>query len=140
MATWPYAIAAAVTVLMMSAPLSAQTPKELKTKSGASVVMVNLVSAPPDCSVSPGPVAVPTVREKPANGIVQMLIVPTNVAASGNCPARKVPTIALIYTPNKDFTGIDLVQIEIEIGNRSTSLSYRIKVESKAEQPQKDQL
>jgi hypothetical protein len=50
---------------------------------------------------------VPTLPEKPANGVVQMLIVPTDVAAAGKCPARKVPSIALIYTPNKDFVGVD---------------------------------
>lgn len=125
---------------LSSASSGAQAPKELKTKSGASVVVVNFINARPDCSVSPGPVAVPTVREKPANGMVHMLVVPTDVAASGKCPARKIPTIALIYTPNKDFVGTDALQIEVETGNRTTSLSYRVKVESKAEQSGKDQL
>jgi hypothetical protein len=78
--------------------------------------------------------AVPVVREKPTNGIIQMMIIVTDVAASGKCPAPKIPTAALIYTPNKDFVGKDTVQIEVEAGNQTTSFSYRITVEAKAEQ------
>ena len=66
--------------------------------------------------------------EKPANGTMQMQILVSDVAANGNCPARKIPTIALIYTPNKDFVGTDSVQIEVEVGNRTTYLSYRLAV------------
>jgi hypothetical protein len=113
---------------------SAQSPKELKTKSGTSVVVVNLLNPRPDCSANPGPIAVPVIREKPANGVIQMLIIATDVAASGKCPARKIPTTALIYTPNKDFVGTDTVQIEVEAGNRTTSLSYRITVQAATEQ------
>jgi len=113
---------------------SAQGPKELKRKSGTSVVVVNFLNPRPDCSANPGPIAVPVIREKPANGIIQMLIIATDVAASGKCPARKIPTAALIYTPNKDFVGTDSVQIEVEAGNRTTSLSYRITVQAAAEQ------
>jgi hypothetical protein len=123
-----------VTILALcSVPAFAQNPKELKTKSGTSVVMVNFLNARPDCSANPGPIAVPVIREKPANGMVQMLIVPTDVAASGKCPARKIPTTALIYTPKKDFVGTDSVQIEVEAGNRTTVLSYRITVQAAAE-------
>jgi hypothetical protein len=124
----------AVTVVALcSTPASAQSPKELKTRSGTSVVMVNFVNPRPDCSANPGPIAVPVIREKPANGFIQMLIVPTDVAASGKCPARKIPTTALIYTPKKDFVGTDSVQIEVESGNQATLLSYRITVQAAAE-------
>jgi len=123
----------AIAVALSGMTASAQTPKELKTRSGSSVVVVNLVSARPDCSSNPGPIAVPVVREKPANGIIQILILATDVAASGKCPARKIPTTALIYTPNKGFAGTDLVQIEIEEGNKTTSLSYKITVQAAAE-------
>jgi hypothetical protein len=112
----------------------AQSPKELKTKSGSSVVVVNFLNARPDCSANPGPIAVPVIREKPANGIMQLMIVATDVAASGKCPARKIPSTALIYTPNKDFIGTDSVLIDVETGNRTTSLSYRITVQAAAEQ------
>lgn len=97
------------------------------------MVMVNFVNPRPDCSANPGPIAVPVIREKPANGFIQMLIVPTDVAASGKCPARKIPTTALIYTPKKDFVGTDSVQIEVESGNQTTLLSYRITVQAAAE-------
>ena len=124
----------ALTILVLcSTPASAQSPKELKTRSGTSVVMVNFVNPRPDCSANPGPIAVPVIREKPANGFIQMLIVPTDVAASGKCPARKIPTTALIYTPKKDFVGTDSVQIEVESGNQTTLLSYRITVQAAAE-------
>jgi hypothetical protein len=127
-------MAMAVTILMLCGmPAFAQSPKELKTRSGTSVVMVNFVNARPDCSANPGPIAVPVIREKPANGVVQMLIVPTDVAASGKCPARKIPTTVLIYTPKKDFVGTDSVQIEVESGNQTTLLSYRITVQAAAE-------
>jgi hypothetical protein len=125
----------AVTALALSGTLAyAQSPKELKTKSGSSVVVVNFLNARPDCSANPGPISVPVIREKPANGIIQMQILATDVAAAGKCPARKIPTTALIYTPNKDFIGTDSVQIEVEAGNRTTSLSYRITVQAAAEQ------
>jgi hypothetical protein len=113
---------------LCSSTASADTPKELKVKSGTSVAVVNLVNPKPDCSALPGPVALPRLSEKPANGTIQVQILVADVAATGNCPARKIPTIALIYTPNKDFVGTDSVQIEVEVGNRTTSLSYRLVV------------
>jgi hypothetical protein len=70
----------------------------------------------------------PVFRQKPANETIQVQILVTDVAATGNCPARKIPTIALIYTPNKDFVGTDSVQIEVEVGNRTTSRSHRLMV------------
>ena len=123
--------ASALTLCAMSA--SAQTPKEIKAKSGSPVVIVNFLNARPDCSSNPGPIAVPVIREKPANGTIQMQIVATDVAAAGKCPARKIPTTALVYTSNKDFVGTDSVQIEVEAGNRTTSLSYKIAVQAPAE-------
>jgi len=63
-----------------------------------------------------------------ASGTILVQILVTDVAASGNCPARKIPAISLIYTPNKDFVGTDSVQIEVEVGNRTTSLRYRLMV------------
>jgi hypothetical protein len=86
-----------------------------------------------DCSINPGPVALPGLRQKPANGIVQMQIAIADIPANGNCPARKLPTVALIYTPRKDFTGTDMVEFEIEVDNRVTLLSYRITVATQPE-------
>jgi hypothetical protein len=127
------ALIAGIALAQFGSSVPAQDAKELKTKSGTPVVVVNFINARPDCSANPGPTAVPVLREKPANGIIQMQIVATDVAASGNCPARKIPTAALIYTPKKDFIGTDSVQIEVETGNRTTTLSYRITVQATAE-------
>lgn len=106
----------------------AQTAKELKTKKNTPVALVNLLNAKPDCSSNMNPIAVPVICEKPTNGIIQMTILVGNLAASGNCPARKVPTITLIYTPKTDYAGRDAVTIDIENGNQTTTLSYAITI------------
>ena len=97
------------------------------------MVVVNFVNPRADCSANPGPIAIPIVREKPANGTMQLMILVTDVAASGKCPARKIPSTALVYTPNKNFVGTESVQIEVETGNQTTLLSYRIIVQAGAE-------
>lgn len=117
----------------LTAVAQAQAPKELKARSGESVALVNLLAAKPDCSSTPGPVSLPILKEKPANGAVRLLVTVANVPASGNCQARKVPTIAIVYTANKGFEGPDTVGIEIEMGNRTTTLHYRINVGPKAQ-------
>jgi hypothetical protein len=117
-----------VLLACLAQPALAQMPKELKTRPGVAVAVVNLVNPRPDCSVNPGPVALPSVRQKPANGTILMQIVIADVAANGNCPARKVPAVAIAYAPRKDFTGIDTLEIEINVDNRATVLSYRITV------------
>ncbi|RXH10130.1 hypothetical protein [Bradyrhizobium guangzhouense] len=126
--SWRRLLPALVGLLPLSAVAHAQTPKELRTKPGVSVVVVNLINPRPDCSSNPGPVMLPSLRQRPASGIIQMQIVVSDVAAAGNCPARKVPTIALFYTPRKGFSGVDQVQIEVDTENRTTLLSYRIMV------------
>ena len=113
---------------LIASPAAGQTAKELKTKKGVPVALVNLLNVRPGCTGNPAPVAVPAVREKPANGTVQMLIVVADLAAAGNCSARKVPAVALIYSPKGGFTGTDSVGIEIETGNRTTLLTYHISV------------
>ncbi|WP_157088728.1 hypothetical protein [Bradyrhizobium jicamae] len=58
-----------------------------------------------------------------------MQIVAADVAATDACPARKVPSIALFYTPSKDFVGKDSVQVEFETGdNKLPALSFLITV------------
>jgi hypothetical protein len=122
------ALAFFIIVALGAPPTAAQTAKELRTKKGVAVSLVNLLSVRPGCTSNPAPVAVPVVREKPTNGTVQMLIVVADVAGAGNCSARKVPAVALIYAPKDGFAGIDSVGIEIETGNRATLLTYRISV------------
>jgi hypothetical protein len=62
-----------------------------------------------------------------------MQIVIANVAANGSCPARKIPTIVIAYAPRKDFTGVDTLEIEIDVDNRTAVLSYRITVAARAQ-------
>ncbi len=112
----------------MPVSIPAQDAKQIKTKKGASVALVNLLNAKPDCSSDMNPIAVPIVRDKPTNGMIQMTVLVANIAASGNCPARRVPVITLIYTPKPDFVGNDAVTIEVDSDNRVTSVSYRILV------------
>jgi hypothetical protein len=114
-------------------PAQAQAPKGLKTRPGVAIAMVNLVNPRSDCSVNPGPVALPSLRQKPANGNILMQIVVSDVAANGTCPARKMPTIAIVYAPRKDLTGVDAVELEIDTDNRATLLSYRITVSTQAQ-------
>jgi hypothetical protein len=49
----------------------------------------------------------------------------SDVVATDACPARKIPSIALFYTPNKDFVGKDSVQVEFEAGDaKMTGLAF----------------
>jgi hypothetical protein len=45
------------------------------------------------------------------HGAVQLVVLFADVAASGACPARKIPVITLIYTPKSDFVGSDSVTV-----------------------------
>ena len=119
---------AITTLLWGSANAWCQTPKDLKTKAGVPVLLANFLNARPDCSVNPGPVAVPVVSGAPTNGVVQMQVVVSDVAASAKCPARRIASIALIYSPNRDFSGSDIVQLDVEAGNQKSSLRYQITV------------
>ncbi|MET4515372.1 hypothetical protein [Bradyrhizobium sp. I1.7.5] len=128
-----FPLIAVLGLLVWGPATGAQAPKELRTKPNVSVGLVNLVNPRPDCSVNPGPVALPGLRQPPSHGAIQMLIILANIPAAGNCPARRVPTIALIYTPEKGFSGVDTVQVEVDANNRTTLLSYHITVEPAAE-------
>jgi hypothetical protein len=111
---------------LVSLSALAQDAMDLKTRKGVSVVMVNMLSSKPDCSL--GAVALPTLLEKPRNGVIQMQLAFSDVAALGNCPARKVPSIAVIYTPKPDFVGADWTKIDFEVGGKTTTVSYRFSV------------
>jgi hypothetical protein len=105
--------------------------RELKTEKGKPIPLGNFVSARPDCSRNPGPVPFPITREKPYNGVVVMQIVTSDVAASGSCPARKIPSVALVYIPKQDFVGFDTVQFDLQTDDHQTqTLTYRINVQA----------
>ena len=104
------------------------TPKELKTKVGRPTILVQLVTPKPDCSALPGPSALPVITRNPANGAALLQVVIVDVAATGACGSRKVPGIAVIYSPKKDFEGSDIVEMEVQMENRTARLAYRITV------------
>ena len=94
------------------------------------VVLGNFLNAPSNCGTNPGPVPLPRLREKPSHGLVGLQIVMADVAATDACPARKIPAIALFYTPSKDFVGNDSVQVELETGDaKIPGLSFLITVQ-----------
>ena len=62
-----------------------------------------------------------------------MQIVVANIAATEKCPARRVPAIALIYTPRKDFIGTEALEVEVDTVHRVTLLAYQISVVASAE-------
>jgi hypothetical protein len=108
----------------------ADAPKEIQTEKNKAVVLGNFLSAPNNCSTNPGPVPIPSVRERPSHGVIGLQIVVADVAATDACPARKIPAIALFYTPNKDFVGKDSVQIELEAGDKKVpGFSFLITVQ-----------
>ena len=109
----------------------ADEPKEVKAESGKPVVLGNFLNAPPNCAAVPGPIPLPKLREKPSHGVVGLQIVVSDIAATDTCPVRKMPSIALFYTPAKDFVGKDSVQVEFETGEtKLPTLGFVITVQA----------
>lgn len=124
------ALAAVAIIALFGTPANAQTPQEVKTDKNKSLVLGNFLNAPSNCGTNPGPVPLPRLREKPAHGSVGLQIVMGDVAAAGACPARKIPALAIFYTPAKDFVGKDSIQIEFEAGDQKIpGLSFVITVQ-----------
>ena len=124
------AVVAVAIIALSGAPANAQTPQEVKTDKNKSLVLGNFLNAPSNCSTTPGPVPLPRLREKPAHGSVGLQIVVGDVAAAGACPVRKIPAIAIFYTPAKDFVGKDSIQIEFEVADQKIpGLSFVITVQ-----------
>jgi hypothetical protein len=116
-------------VAFLETAAKADPPKEVNTEKNKAVILGTFLSAPSNCGSNPGAVPVPTIREKPSHGIVGLQIVIDDVPASDSCPARKIPAIALFYTPSADFVGNDSVQVEFETaGNKTSARSFLIKV------------
>ncbi|WOH53751.1 hypothetical protein [Bradyrhizobium sp. sBnM-33] len=122
-----------VAIGLFAPSANADQPKEIKTESGKAVVLGNFLNAPANCATNPGPIPLPRLREKPSHGVVGLQIVVADVAATDACPARKVPSIALFYTPSKDFVGKDSIQVEFETGdNKLPALSFLVTVQAPA--------
>ena len=126
-----FAVAA---IALFGTVAEADAPKEIKTAKNKAVVIGNFFNASTNCGTNPGPVPLPRLREKPSHGLVGLQIVMADVAATDACPARKIPAIALFYTPSKDFVGSDTVQVEVEAGDAGiTNYSIMIMVQEEAD-------
>ncbi len=120
----------ALAIALFGTNANADGPKEITTEQGKPVVLGNFLNAPSNCGPNPGPIPVPKLRERPSHGVVGLQIVAADVAATDACPARKMPSIALFYTPTRDFVGKDSVQVEFETGdNKLPTLSFLITVQ-----------
>ena len=124
-------VLALATITLFGTAAQADAPKEVRTEKNKAVFLGNFLNASNNCSSNPGPVPLPKLRERPSNGVVGLQIVAADVPATDACPARKMPAIAMFYTPKKDFVGKDSVQVEFETGdNKIPSLSFLITVEA----------
>jgi hypothetical protein len=118
----PISVLFAVAVIALFQTVAqAEAPKEIKTEKNKAVIIGNFFNAASNCSTNPGPVPLPQLREKPSHGVVGLQIVAADVAATDACPARKIPAIALFYTPSKEFVGTDTVQVDIDAGDSPVS-------------------
>ena len=135
MISTPKSTLIALAFVMLAGSLAkADAPKEVKTEKNKAVILGNFLNAPNNCSTNPGPVPLPRLRERPSHGGVGLQIVMADVPAKGACPARKIPSIALFYTPSKDFVGKDSVQVEFETGDiKMPGLSFLITVQETKE-------
>ena len=121
----------ATAVFSLSGSQTWAAPQEVKIEKNKSLILGNFLNAPSNCGTNPGPVPLPTLREKPAHGLIGLQIVMGDVAATDACPARKMPAIAIFYTPAKDFVGKDSVAIEFESpDSKFPGLSYVITVQA----------
>jgi hypothetical protein len=110
-------------------PAKAQAPREINTGKNKAVALTNLVNAPNNCGSNPGPVPLPKLLEKPSHGSVGLQVATTDVPATDACPARKIPSVALFYAPNKDFVGKDSVQVELTFDAKILAASFLITVQ-----------
>lgn len=125
-----YTALGAIAIVLFGSVAKADGPKEVNTQRDRPVLLENFLGNAPNCGSNAGPIPFLKLREKPSNGVVGLQVVAIDVAASDRCPARKVPGIALFYTPKKDFVGNDSVQVEFEVGdNKSPTWSFLIKVQ-----------
>ncbi len=119
-----------VSAFLFGMSAHADEVKSLVIEQGKAIFIANLVSPRPDCSTTPGPQPLPTLSQKPLHGNVGVQIGMSEVPASGNCPARKIPSFALFYVAPPDFTGVDPFQIEIDEGQgKKARISYQATVQ-----------
>jgi hypothetical protein len=118
-----------MSLALLATPATADELKHLTIEKGKAVIIANLDAAKPDCSNNPGPQPLPILSEKPLHGAVGVQLGVTDVAAAGDCPARKIPSLGMFYLPAADYIGTDSFQIEIDAGNnKQTKVSYQVTI------------
>lgn len=131
-----FAFCPLMSLALMATTATADELKHLTIEKGKAVIIANLVAARPDCSNNPGPQPLPILSEKPLHGAVGVQIGVTDVAAAGNCPARKIPSLGMFYLPAADYIGTDSFQIEIDAGNnKQTKVSYQVTIQASENKP-----
>ena len=108
--------------------------RQFTIEQGKAAIVADFVSAPPDCSSNPGPQPLPILSQKPLHGRVGMQIGATNMPANGNCPARKIASLAIFYLAPKDFVGTDTFQIEVDSDKKNLT-TYQITVKAPDSKP-----
>jgi hypothetical protein len=106
---------------------AAQTPRNITTKKNTPVALTSLLNTKPDCTA--GPIDIPVVKQPPAHGAVELQVGVIDAPSLGACPARKAAVIALVYAPETDFFGEDILQVEVGLAGKVTSLRYQITVQ-----------
>ena len=125
-----FCVVGVVSAFLFGTSAHADEVKSLLVEQGKAVIIANLISPRPDCSTNPGPQSLPVVSQKPLHGNIGVQIGVSEVPASGNCPVRKIPSLALFYLAPTDFTGVDPFQIEIDEGQGKTArVSYQATVQ-----------
>ena len=128
--------ACAVAAVLWAGSAQADEVKRLTIEQGKASIVANFVSAPPECGSNPSPQPLPILSQKPLHGRVGMQIGVTNMPEVGNCPARKIPSLAIFYLAPKDFEGADNFQIEVEeADNKKTLTTYQITVKTPDSKP-----
>jgi hypothetical protein len=83
----------------------------------------------------PSAITTVTVRDRPANGNIQILPHEQVLGKDSRCPGTKVRGLAFVYTPNKGFRGADELTLDVPWQSTDSgpetirSYTFRIRVE-----------
>lgn len=120
-----FASATAISLLTASAaPAAAQEPQTVeRTAKGPSAKPIRVgvyLNVQPDCSSG----ALPTIRlvNPPANGTVDVKRGKVSATNYKQCLALEVPGYVAFYKSKPDFTGVDVVTLEVKYPNGRTEV------------------
>ena len=128
--------ASAAAAVLWAGSAQGDQVKQFTIEQGKATIVADFVSPRPDCSSNPGPQPLPALSQKPLHGRVGMQIGATNIPANGNCPARKIASVAIFYLAPKDFVGADNFQIEVDEDNDKKNVTtYQVTVKTPDSKP-----